>query len=109
MIVVIKETEEYMSTFSIPSIGERTRNKLSEHSLSSSNSSYFWSKIVTKRNHYDFLSISLFFLCYFCISGITYLNVYHGNGESTKRNNQKLFHVIYFNKNKKMKRQYEKL
>jgi len=61
MIVVIKETEEYMSTFSIPSIGERTRNKLSEHSLSSSNSSYFWSKIVTKRNHYDFLSISLFF------------------------------------------------
>jgi len=41
MIVVIKETKEYMSIFLISSIGERTRNELSGHSTSSSNSSYF--------------------------------------------------------------------
>jgi len=31
------------------------------------------------------------------------------HGESTKRNNRKLFHVIYFNKYKKMKKRCEKL
>jgi len=99
MIVVIKETEEYMSTFSISSIGERIRNELSKHSLSSSNSGYFWQEIDEAKPLFLFISL------FFSIISITYLNVYHGNGESTKR---KLFHVIYFNKYKKMRR-YEKL
>lgn len=74
-----------MPTFSFSSIGSAL--EMNGHSISTSNSGYFWPEIVTKRT-------IIWFLVYLSFSIIPMGNPAeciiscHGNGESTKQNNR---------------------